>query len=35
MAFCGTKKFRCDSDMSLFISNMADKLESRKVKLYG
>lgn len=27
MAFCGTKKFRCDSDMSLFISNMADKLE--------
>ena len=27
MAFCGTKKFRCDNDMSLFISNMADKLE--------
>lgn len=27
MAFCGTKKFRCDYDMSLFISNMADKLE--------
>lgn len=26
MAFCGTKKFRCDSDMSLFLHDMAIKL---------
>ena len=26
MVFCGTKKFRCDKDMSLFISDMSKKL---------
>ena len=26
MAFCGTKKFRCDSDMSMFLHDMAIKL---------
>ena len=26
MVFCGTKKFRCDSDMSTFIRDMSIKL---------
>ena len=27
MAFCGTKKFRCDNDMSMFLHDMSVKLE--------
>ena len=27
MAFCGTKKFRCDNDMSMFLHDMSLKLE--------
>lgn len=27
MVFCGTKKFRCDNDMSMFLHDMSLKLE--------
>ena len=33
MAFCGTKKFRCDNDMSMFLHDMSVKLEKSESEI--